>query len=62
MELEVREVDSASRPKYSTRLDSYKAELKRLGTELKSKSTSHPDGLYINALICSSLKFASFQD
>lgn len=44
MELEVREVDSVTRPRYANRLDSYKAELKRLGIELKSKSTSYQDG------------------
>ncbi|CAB3378270.1 Hypothetical predicted protein [Cloeon dipterum] len=45
MELEIREIDSSSRPKFSNRLDSYKAELKRLATELKSKSSTYHDGL-----------------
>lgn len=42
--MEVRELDSVTRPRYANRLDSYKAELKRLGIELKSKSTSYQDG------------------
>jgi hypothetical protein len=54
MELEVREADPASRPKLRTRLDSYRAELKRLGQEFtKAKSPSYQDGRFMNGTITS---------
>lgn len=41
MDLEIREVDAATRPKYKTRIDSYRAELERLSQEyLKAKSSN----------------------
>jgi len=45
MELEVREIEPTTRPRYRTRLDSYRAELGRLSQEfLKARSPPHLDG------------------
>ncbi|XP_059476563.1 vesicle transport through interaction with t-SNAREs homolog 1A-like isoform X3 [Neocloeon triangulifer] len=62
MELEIREVDSTSRPKYANRLDSYKAELKRLMTELKSKSTYHDGMSEDNASLYGDASSTGFQE
>uniref|UniRef100_A0A8D8YBE7 Vesicle transport through interaction with t-SNAREs homolog 1A n=1 Tax=Cacopsylla melanoneura TaxID=428564 RepID=A0A8D8YBE7_9HEMI len=42
MDLEIREVDPTTRPKFKTRLDSYRAELERLNQEYtKTKATKN---------------------
>ncbi|EFX61974.1 hypothetical protein DAPPUDRAFT_337705 [Daphnia pulex] len=41
MELEIRELDTASKNKYCTRIESYKVELSRLEKEFKSKRISN---------------------
>jgi vesicle transport through interaction with t-SNAREs protein 1 len=41
MELEIRELDAASKNKYCTRIESYQVELSRLEKEFKSKKISN---------------------
>nr|CAD7461238.1 unnamed protein product [Timema tahoe] len=53
MELEVREVDAASRPRLRTHVDSYRAELGRLSQEfLKVRSPPFQDGRATHPLYC----------
>lgn len=53
MDLEIHEVDSATRPKYKTRIESYRAESERLSQEYsKAKVSKNNSGMYLNEWIC----------